>query len=174
MLSPHRIARTVAAAAVLAAGSIATWAQPAPAGAGQRWTAIRAGRLFDGKSTTLATNQAGRHAGQQPFAHARGGPGGRHIKKWTVGSPIQAPLDAIEILHKRRPFNPDDVRSVDVRVATSEAKIVNDREMRSIFAPAHGGGDADRSHDLVRGRTRHPALAGSRRAAATRQGAARS
>ena len=27
------------------------------------------------------------------------------IKKWTVGSPIQGPLDAIEILRKRRPFD---------------------------------------------------------------------
>ena len=55
-----------------------------------------------------------------------------NIKKWTVGSPIQAPLDAIEILRKRRPFSPDDVQSVVVRVATSEAKTVNDREIPSI------------------------------------------
>jgi 2-methylcitrate dehydratase PrpD len=55
-----------------------------------------------------------------------------NIKKWTVGSPIQAPLDAIEIIRKRRPFNTDEVQGVDVRVATSEAKTVNDREMRSI------------------------------------------
>ena len=55
-----------------------------------------------------------------------------NIKKWTVGSPIQAPLDALELLHKRRPFTADEVQSVVVRVATSEAKTVNDREMRSI------------------------------------------
>ena len=55
-----------------------------------------------------------------------------NIKKWTVGSPIQAPLDALEILRKRRPFQPDDVQSVTVRVATSEAKTVNDREIPSI------------------------------------------
>ena len=30
-----------------------------------------------------------------------------NIKKWTVGSPIQAPLDAIENLRKRRPFEAD-------------------------------------------------------------------
>jgi 2-methylcitrate dehydratase PrpD len=55
-----------------------------------------------------------------------------NIKKWTVGSPIQAPLDALEIIRKRRPFRTDDVQSVTVRVATSEAKTVNDREIPSI------------------------------------------
>src|SRR5712691_11362612 len=33
-----------------------------------------------------------------------------NIKKWTVGSPIQAPLDALEILMKRRPFEADQVQ----------------------------------------------------------------
>ncbi len=55
-----------------------------------------------------------------------------NIKKWTVGSPIQAPLDAIENLRKRHPFEAADVRQVDVRVATSEARTVNDREMPDI------------------------------------------
>jgi 2-methylcitrate dehydratase PrpD len=55
-----------------------------------------------------------------------------NIKKWTVGSPIQAPLDAIEQIRARRPFRADDVQKVVVRVATSEAKTVNDREMPDI------------------------------------------
>jgi 2-methylcitrate dehydratase PrpD len=55
-----------------------------------------------------------------------------NIKKWTVGSPIQAPLDAMENLRKRRPFEADQVRTVVVRVATSEAKTVNNREMPDI------------------------------------------
>jgi 2-methylcitrate dehydratase PrpD len=55
-----------------------------------------------------------------------------NIKKWTVGSPIQAPLDAMEIVLKRRPFEPDQVQSVTVRVATSEAALVNNREMPDI------------------------------------------
>src|SRR5580700_7338380 len=38
-----------------------------------------------------------------------------NIKKWTVGSPIQAPLDALEIMLKRRPFDADQVQSVSVR-----------------------------------------------------------
>jgi 2-methylcitrate dehydratase PrpD len=55
-----------------------------------------------------------------------------NIKKWTVGSPIQAPLDALEIILKKRPFEADQVRKVTVRVATSEANTVNNREMPDI------------------------------------------
>ena len=55
-----------------------------------------------------------------------------NIKKWTVGSPIQAPLDALEIILKRRPLDPEQVQSVIVRVATSEASLVNNREMPDI------------------------------------------
>jgi 2-methylcitrate dehydratase PrpD len=55
-----------------------------------------------------------------------------NIKKWTVGSPIQAPLDALENLRKRHPFDAAGVQRVEVRLATSEAKTVNDREMPDI------------------------------------------
>ena len=55
-----------------------------------------------------------------------------NIKKWTVGSPIQAPLDALENLRKRHPFEADQVQKVTVRVATDEAKTVNNREMPDI------------------------------------------
>ncbi len=55
-----------------------------------------------------------------------------NIKKWTVGSPIQAPLDALQILMKQHPFTPDQVQDVAVRVATSEAKTVNNRTMPDI------------------------------------------
>ena len=55
-----------------------------------------------------------------------------NIKKWTVGSPIQAPLDALENLRKKHPFEADQVSKVVVRLATSEAKTVNDREMPDI------------------------------------------
>ncbi len=41
------------------------------------------------------------------------------IKKWTVGMPIQAPLDALEILFQRQPFNPEQVHEVRVRLANS-------------------------------------------------------
>jgi 2-methylcitrate dehydratase PrpD len=55
-----------------------------------------------------------------------------NIKKWTVGSPIQAPLDAIEIIRTRRPFEASDVKSVAVRVAASDAKTVNNRTIANI------------------------------------------
>jgi 2-methylcitrate dehydratase PrpD len=55
-----------------------------------------------------------------------------NIKKWTVGSPIQAPLDALEILRKRHPFDAEHVQQVIVRLAVLEAKTVNNREMPDI------------------------------------------
>ena len=55
-----------------------------------------------------------------------------NIKKWSVGSPIQAPLDALEILLKRRPFSTDEVRKVTVRIGTRESSVVNNREIPDI------------------------------------------
>src|SRR6267378_1101916 len=55
-----------------------------------------------------------------------------NIKKWTVGSPIQAPLDAIENLLKKHPFNADQVQNMNVRVATDEASVVDNRELPDI------------------------------------------
>jgi len=54
------------------------------------------------------------------------------IKKWSVGSPIQAVLDALEILEKQHPFNADQVKQVIVRVAPPEAVTVNNRAMPDI------------------------------------------
>ena len=55
-----------------------------------------------------------------------------NIKRWTVGSPIQASLDALETLQKRHSFNADQVQQVIARVATREASVVNNREMPDI------------------------------------------
>lgn len=55
-----------------------------------------------------------------------------NIKKWTVGSPIQAPLDALELMRKKRPFEAAQVRKVVVRVAPNDANTVNNREMPDI------------------------------------------
>jgi 2-methylcitrate dehydratase PrpD len=55
-----------------------------------------------------------------------------NIKKWTVGSPIQAPLDAIEIIQKKHPFTAEHVQKVVVRVATTEGAIVDNREAPDI------------------------------------------
>jgi 2-methylcitrate dehydratase PrpD len=54
------------------------------------------------------------------------------LKKWTTGGPIQAPLDALENLQKRQPFQADQVQKVVVRAATSAAYTVNNREMPDI------------------------------------------
>ncbi len=54
------------------------------------------------------------------------------IKKWSVGAPIQAPLDALEILMKRRKFAAGDVQQVTVRVARTQGSVVDNREMPDI------------------------------------------
>jgi len=55
-----------------------------------------------------------------------------NIKKWSVGSPIQAPLDALEMIVKQHGVRPEQVKSVVVRVATPEALVVNNREMPDV------------------------------------------
>jgi 2-methylcitrate dehydratase PrpD len=55
-----------------------------------------------------------------------------NIKKWTVGSPIQAPLDALAGFFKRRSFSTDDVKKVVVRIASDEANTVSNRDMPDI------------------------------------------
>jgi 2-methylcitrate dehydratase PrpD len=85
-----------------------------------------------------------------------------NIKKWTVGSPIQAPLDALEILLKRSPFELAQLKEIVVHVGTHEAMVVNNRDMPDIclqhmialmlvdksvtFRSAH---DKERMHDPV-------------------------
>jgi 2-methylcitrate dehydratase PrpD len=85
-----------------------------------------------------------------------------NIKKWPVGSPIQAVLDALAAIRSEKPFEPERVREIRVRLATDEAAIVNDREIPDIclqhmvavmlldktvsFASAH---DRDRLTDAV-------------------------
>ncbi len=55
-----------------------------------------------------------------------------NVKKWTVGAPIQAPLDALENILKRDRFDVDQVKQVVVRVAADEATIVDNREIPDI------------------------------------------
>ncbi len=54
------------------------------------------------------------------------------IKKWTVGTPIQAPLDAVENIRKKRPFEADDVKEVVVRLAPSVGSVVDNRDIPDI------------------------------------------
>jgi 2-methylcitrate dehydratase PrpD len=55
-----------------------------------------------------------------------------NIKKWTVGSPIQAPLDALTGFFQKRSFTAADVQKVVVRIASDEANTVSNREMPDI------------------------------------------
>jgi 2-methylcitrate dehydratase PrpD len=55
-----------------------------------------------------------------------------NIKKWTVGSPIQAVLDALEILSRQHPLRPSQVKEVMVRIGSGEAHIVDNRDMPDI------------------------------------------
>jgi 2-methylcitrate dehydratase PrpD len=55
-----------------------------------------------------------------------------NIKKWSVGSPIQAPLDALENLQHKRALDVGHIADVVVRVATEEANLVDNREMPDI------------------------------------------
>ncbi len=55
-----------------------------------------------------------------------------NIKKWTVGSPIQAPLDALAGFFKDRSFTADDVQKVVVRLASDEVDTVKNCEMPDI------------------------------------------
>jgi 2-methylcitrate dehydratase PrpD len=54
------------------------------------------------------------------------------IKRWSVGSPIQAPLDAMEAIRKRQPFTADQVRDVSVHLAPPVASIVDNRDIPDI------------------------------------------
>jgi 2-methylcitrate dehydratase PrpD len=54
------------------------------------------------------------------------------IKKWTVGTPIQAPLDAIDNLRRNHPFEADAVKSVVVRLAPTVGAVVDNRDIPDI------------------------------------------
>ncbi|HAT35257.1 MAG TPA: MmgE/PrpD family protein, partial [Rhodospirillaceae bacterium] len=55
-----------------------------------------------------------------------------NIKKWTVGSPIQAPLDCIEELQKQHGLSPDNIKHIKLRLSDMESPVVNDRHMADI------------------------------------------
>jgi 2-methylcitrate dehydratase PrpD len=55
-----------------------------------------------------------------------------HIKKWSVGSPIQAPLDALELLMKEHGLAPGDVAGIEARICEQEAHVTDNRNMPDI------------------------------------------
>lgn len=56
---------------------------------------------------------------------------GSNIKKWCVGSPAQAPLDAVQALLPRLPLM-DQLASIEVAIRSDEAFIVDNRDMPNI------------------------------------------
>jgi 2-methylcitrate dehydratase PrpD len=54
------------------------------------------------------------------------------IKKWTVGTPIQGPLDALETLLRKHGFAADDVTEVVVRLAPAVGSVVDNRDIPDI------------------------------------------
>lgn len=55
-----------------------------------------------------------------------------NIKKWTVGSPIQAPLDAAEELLREHDFTSADVTRIVVEIGDREATVVDNRDMPAV------------------------------------------
>ena len=54
------------------------------------------------------------------------------IKRWTVGMPDQAVLDAVQIIRKEHPFTPDQVKEISVRLAPGEAAIVDSAKLPDV------------------------------------------
>lgn len=50
------------------------------------------------------------------------------IKKWTVGSPIQGPLDAIEAIRSKHSFEAEQVKQVTVHLAPTFAEVVDNKD----------------------------------------------
>ena len=55
-----------------------------------------------------------------------------NIKRWSVGSPMQAPLDALLDLIQKHKIKADDVEKLVVRVSHQGANTVNNRHMPDI------------------------------------------
>ena len=55
-----------------------------------------------------------------------------NIKRWSVGSPIQAPLDSLLELIRAERIGADDVEQLVVRVSTTGANTVDNRDMPDI------------------------------------------
>ena len=54
------------------------------------------------------------------------------MKMWSAGSPIQAPLDGLEAIRSKRPFEATQVERILVRLAPSAAAVVDNRGIHDI------------------------------------------
>ena len=57
-----------------------------------------------------------------------------NIKRWSVGSPIQAPLDSLLELIRAHKVSADEVERLVIRISVSGANTVNNRDMPDICA----------------------------------------
>jgi 2-methylcitrate dehydratase PrpD len=55
-----------------------------------------------------------------------------NIKRWSVGSPVQAVLDALESLLSQHRFAPSDVSAVVIHLPEEGARVVDNRDMPSV------------------------------------------
>lgn len=55
-----------------------------------------------------------------------------NIKRWSVGSPVQAVLDSLEALLSEHRIKPNDVASVAVHLPEEGARVVDNRDMPSV------------------------------------------
>lgn len=55
-----------------------------------------------------------------------------HIKRWSVGSPIQAPLDSLEFLMAEHALAADRVKHIEVRICEQESHVTDNRAMPDI------------------------------------------
>lgn len=57
-----------------------------------------------------------------------------NIKRWTVGSPMQAALDSLEWLMREKGVRPDDIEAVRIHLAPRASRTVDDAPMPNINA----------------------------------------
>jgi 2-methylcitrate dehydratase PrpD len=79
------------------------------------------------------------------------------IKKWCVGSPVQAALDAVEAIRAGNRFEASEIEAVTVRLPSDSAKVVDNGPMPNVncqhlvaLAIVDGGLTFEASHDHAR------------------------
>jgi 2-methylcitrate dehydratase PrpD len=79
------------------------------------------------------------------------------IKKWTVGSPIQAAIDSAQVLRREHGLKPDQIAGVTVTMPDKETKIISNRHMPEICVEhlvslmlVDGDVTLESSHDYAR------------------------
>jgi 2-methylcitrate dehydratase PrpD len=79
------------------------------------------------------------------------------IKKWCVGSPIQAVLDAIVAITGAAPQSPDAIQGIEITMPDDRIHIVNDRAMPDVCVQhmaavvlLDGGASFAAAHDVAR------------------------